>query len=193
MILYATKQTIERFKIKMPEEMHPLSQSTSLQLIQKEQGDTLLEWGLKMLYFDHRKCIQVMNFASKLTIFLIDIKVGDFDEVANLIALYLLDLYQSDKVMTDLLKKLFAKHSVCTYSRLKDKSIISSLNRNQMDFAFDGMRFYEYIENGVLLTRVINHEVNFKWFCTQNINGKTEYILPGERFKTLLTERYTRS
>lgn len=190
MILYATKQTIERFKIKMPHEMHPIPQAASTQLINKEHGDALLEWGLKLLYFDHRKCVQAMNFASKLTIFLIDVKVNDFDNIANAIALYLLDIYQTDKVMVKNLKKLFSDHSVCAYSKLTDRSIIASLNRNQMVFAEDGYRFYDYINNGILQTRTINHDVNFKWLVTQTIKGKTEYIYPGERFKALLLERY---
>lgn len=190
MILYATKQTIERFKIMMPNEMHPIPQAASNQLIRSEQGDALLEWGLKLLYFDHRKCIQAMNFASKLTIFLIDVKVDDFDNIANGIAHYLLDIYHDDKEMVKTLKKYFSEHSVCAYSRLTDRSIIGSLNRNQMVFAEDGYRFYSYIHNSILQTRIINHDVNFKWLVTQIINGKTEYIYPGERFKALLLERY---
>ncbi len=37
-------------------------------------GDQLLEWGLKLFYFDGMKCVQAVNFASKLTLFLFDIK-----------------------------------------------------------------------------------------------------------------------
>jgi hypothetical protein len=192
MIFYATKQTIERFKIMMPEEMDPIPEAASKQLIQREQRDPLLEWGFKLFYFDHRKCIQVMNFASKLTLFLFDVKIGDFENTANNIALYLLDLYRSDKIMENALKRLFSEHSLCAYAKLTDRSIISSLNRNQIDFADDGYSFYDYIENGILQTRAINHDVNFQWPVTQTINGKTEYIYPGERFKSLLLGRYSK-
>jgi hypothetical protein len=146
-----------------------------------------------MFYFDHRKCIQAMNFARKFTIFLIDIKVGDFENIANLIALYLLDIYKNDSIMIKTLEKHFSSNSVCVYSKLTDRSIISSLNRNQSDFALDGYAFYEYFENNVLQTRKINHDINFNWFVSQKINGKTEYILPGERFRKLLLDRYNRS
>ncbi len=190
MILYATKQTIERYKIKMPDEMHTIPQVASKQIIKDQQGDALLEWGLKLFYFDRRKCIQAMNFASKLTIFLIDVKVDDFESIANTIALYLLDMYQTDKSMVHLLEKFFSQYSLCAYSKLIDRSIISSLNRNQMDFANDGYAFFDYIENGILLTRKINHDVNFRWLVTQTVGGKTEYIYPGERFKEVLLERY---
>ena len=193
MIMYATKQTIERFKIKMPDDMHPISKAEANRIITNEHGDPLVEWGMKMFYFDHRKCIQAMNFASKFTIFLIDIKVSDFENIANLIALYLLDIYKNDSIMIKTLKKHFSNYSVCAYSKLKDRSIISSLNRNQSDFALDGYAFYDYFENNVLQTRKINHDINFKWFVSQKINGKTEYFLPGERFRKLLLDRYNRS
>jgi hypothetical protein len=190
MILYATKQTIERFNIKMPYEMHPISEASSNQVIKEQQGDPLLEWGLKLFYFDRRKCIQAMNFASKLTIFLIDVKVSDIGYIANSIALYLFDMYKDDQCMVQLLEKLFSQYTLCAFSKLTDRSIISSLNRNQMVFAYDGNLFFDYLENGVLQTRRINYDVNFKWIVTKSIAGKTEYIYPGEYFKELVNDRY---
>ncbi len=190
MILYATKQTIERFNIKMPNEMHPISEATSNQIIKEEQGDPILEWGLKLFYFDRRKCIQAMNFASKLTIFLIDVKVSDIENIANSIALYLLDMYKDDKDMIRLLEKLFSQHTFCALSKLTDRSIISSLNRNQMVFASDGDALFDYLENGILQTRRINYDVNFKWLVTKSIAGRSEYIYPGEYFKDLVIDRF---
>ena len=78
---------------------------------------------------------------------------------------------------------------VC-FDKLTDKSAISTLNRTQSDFAFDGYRFYDYIENGILKTRQINEEVNTTWLVTQKIDGKTTYFYPKERFRDLLRERY---
>jgi hypothetical protein len=190
MILYATKQTIDRFRIKMPNQMHHVSEAASNQILKDQQGDALLEWGVKLFYFDRRKCIQAMNFASKLTIFIFDVKIDDVEYVANGIALYLLDLYKTDTYIVSLLKKFFSQYSLCTYSKLTNRSIISSLNRNQLDFANDGYAFFNYIENGILQTRKINHDVNFNWLVTQSISGKTEYIYSGELFKALLIDRY---
>jgi hypothetical protein len=190
MILYATKQTIERFRIKMPNQMHHVSEAASNQILKEQKGDALLEWGMKLFYFDGRKCIQAMNFASKLTIFLIDVKIDDMKYVANSIALYLMDLYQADKYIVSLLEKFFSQYPLCAFSKLTNRSIISSLNRNQLDFANDGYAFFNYIENGILQTRKINHDVNFHWLVTQSINGKTEYIYSGDLFKALLLDRY---
>lgn len=56
-----------------------------------------MEWGGKLFYFDRRKCLQVVNFASKLTLVLVDIKVDDLPSVGNLIANYLFDVYSESK------------------------------------------------------------------------------------------------
>ena len=39
--------------------------------------------GLKLFYFDRRKCVQAANFASKLTLFLFDIKNEEILEGAK--------------------------------------------------------------------------------------------------------------
>ncbi|QOV18188.1 hypothetical protein INP51_09040 [Blautia liquoris] len=69
MIIYATKQTFERYKLKLPKELTPPINQIAEAVIENESGDKILEWGAKLFYFDKRKCIQVVNFASKLTLF----------------------------------------------------------------------------------------------------------------------------
>lgn len=190
MLFYATKQTIERLKIKMPNEMQLFSEIALNQVIKEHQGDELQEWGLKLFYFDRRKCIQVMNFASKLTILLIDVKLEDVGFIPNRIAHYLLDLYKDDKTMVDLLDQFFNQHSLCVFSKLTNRSIISSLNHNQTTFLNNGDTLFDYLKNGVLHTKKINHDINFKWLVSKTINGKLRYILAGEHFKELMMERY---
>ena len=130
-----------------------------------------------------------MNFESKLTVFLFDIEKEQIAYIGDAIARYLLDIYEDDKVMVKSLEKLFKKYPMCAFSKLKDKSIISSLNRNQLYFADDGYRFYDYIENGILKTREINKKANWDNILSIKINGKVEYIYPAEYFKKLLLER----
>lgn len=58
MIIYATKKTIETYKLKMPEEfIDPTVRSLVQSIIEKEQGNRLFEWGAKLFYFDGRKCL----------------------------------------------------------------------------------------------------------------------------------------
>jgi hypothetical protein len=190
MIFYATKETVERLKIKTYDKLSDYSKQIAQNVITNQSGDDLLEGGMKLFYFDRRKCLQVMNFASKFTIFIFDIKVNDMDSIPNIVANYLIELYKDDETLIELLEGLFEHYSLCTYSKLTNRSIISSLNHNQSEFALDGYIFYEYINNGVLNTIQINKDVNFDYFVTQKRSGKIVYFLPGDRFRELIIERY---
>lgn len=190
MIFYATKETVERLKIKTYDKLSDYSKQIAQNVITNQSGDDLLEWGMKLFYFDRRKCLQVMNFASKFTIFIFDIKVNDMDSIPNIVANYLIELYKDDETLIKLLEGLFEHYSLCTYSKLTNRSIISSLNHNQFEFALDGYIFYEYINNGVLNTIQINKDVNFNYLVTQKRSGKIVYFLPGDRFRELINERY---
>ena len=174
----------------MPEDLSFPMNEIAKATLKKESGNRLLEWGGKLFYFDKRKCIQFVNFASKLTIFVFDIKMDDLPMVGNYIANYLLDIYSNDKTMIKYLKRLFEEHPVCCFSKLTDKSAISTINRTQWTFAEDGYRFYDFIENGILNTRKINKLVNTDWLFTQKTNGTTEYFYAADKFKKLLNEKY---
>lgn len=192
MIIYATKQTFERYKLKLPKEITPPINQIAEAVIENERGNKILEWGAKLFYFDKRKCIQVVNFASKLTLFLVDVKAADLENVGDMIAHYLLELYKADKQMTKALKKMFEANPIICFAKLTDKSAIATLNTTQSRFADDGYRFYEFIRDGILHTLEINHVVNFDWLFTMKINGKTEYIYAGEKFREIVLERYGR-
>ena len=101
MILYATKQTIEDLNIPMIEELSQFNKTMAQKVIEEQSNDKLLEWGLKIFYFDNRKCVQAINYASKLTIFLFDIKEEEIAYIANGIAIYLMDIYEKDKNMLE--------------------------------------------------------------------------------------------
>lgn len=189
MIIYTTKLLRDRYKLNMPEECAN-NAKTIKSIIEKERGDRMLEWGAKLFYFDRRKCIQLSHFASKFTLFLCDIKEKDLSIIGDYICGYLYDIYSDDEKTCELLERYFMSTPIVCFDKLTDKSAISTLNRTQSDFAFDGYRFYDYIENGILKTRQINEEVNTNWLVTQKINEKTTCFYPKERFRELLWERY---
>ena len=149
MILYATKQTIKDLNIPMVEELSTFNRMMAQKVLKEQTDDRLLEWGLKLFYFDGRKCVQAVNYASKLTVFLFDIKEEEIAYIANGIAIYLMDIYEQDKHMTKILEKFFEDYPACTFSKITDRSIIASLNHNQFEFADDGDAFYKYIESRV--------------------------------------------
>ena len=190
MILYATKKTIEELDIPMVDELSTFNRIMAYRVIEEQSGDELLEWGLKLFYFDGRKCVQAVNFMSKLTIFLFDIKNEEIQWIANGIAIYLNEIYKDDKEMLKLLDKFYTEYPCCAFDKLINKSIIATLNRNQFEFADDGYRFYEYIDKNILNSKKINREFNCEHLITKKIDGKTDYIYPFEYFRKLLIERY---
>lgn len=194
MIIYATKQTVERYKIKLVHQfMDETSRTAAMKIVSDVQGDRLLEWGAKLFYFEGRKCLQVVNFESKFTLFLIDIKVSDVDYLGDMMAHYMLALYEGDSDMQTALKKMFASSPYVCYEKLTDRSAISTLNKTQLDFLDDGYRIYDYIEDGVIQTVAMNKRMNFKWLLTLKVEGKTKYIYPAEMFRELVMQRFGQS
>lgn len=125
-----------------------------------------------------------------MTIFLINVKVGEVEYVADMIAHYLLELYKTDKKMIKALKNMFKIYTLTCFDRLKDKSAISTLNATQRDFAGDGYHFYDFVSDGILHTVQINYRVNFDWLFTMKIDAKTEYFYPGEKFREIVVDRF---
>lgn len=191
MILYATKQTIKELNIPMIDELSGFNKLVSAEVLETQKDNKLFEWGIKLFYFDDRKCVQAVNFASKITIFIFDIQKEQIKYIGDAIARYLLDIYDKDKKMQKILKKFFEDYPICTFSKLEDRSIIASLNHNQLYFADDGNRFYDYIENGVLKTRQINKDFNWKQIASIKNDKKVNYIFPAEYFRELLFQEYS--
>lgn len=191
MIIYATKQTVDRYGIKIPENFQDsIMRPIVLDVYNHEKGNQLLEWGAKLFYFDRRKCIQVCNFASKFTVVLVDIKKADLEAVGDYVARYLMDIYSDDKRMTALLQRFFKDHPLVCFAKLSDRRIISTMNRFQSTYLEDGYYLYDFIENGVLKTIKLNREINKNYLITDKIDGKTQYFYPVERFAQLLKDYY---
>ena len=79
MIYYATKETLQRYKLKTPEQFESEMAPFVRAVVNRERGNRLFEWGCKLFYFDRRKCLQIMHFETKLVIFLVDLKVKDLE------------------------------------------------------------------------------------------------------------------
>lgn len=191
MIIYATKETFNRYKLKMPEDMvNDIPRIISQKVIERESGDRLLEWGGKLFYFDRRKCLQIVNFASKLTLVLADVKLNDIGHIGEMISYYLFELYKGNSEMEEILEKYFEQHPALCFSRLHDKSAIATLNRTQSDYLLDGYRLYEFISDNILHTVDLNRVINHDWLFTAKENGKTNYFYSAEKFESLMKERY---
>ena len=76
------------------------------------------------------------------------------------------------------------------FLKLTDKSNIAHLNHTLSDFAWDGYRLADYIENNILQSMKLNKYFNTEWPVTRMIDGKKEYVYPAETFAMLLKELY---
>lgn len=192
MILYITKKTKDRFNIPLYNEL-----AEELQIFVKEisklETDIIFKWGVKIFYFDKRKCLQIMNFASKVTVFLVDMKVKDIKEISNILAHYLKIIYEDDKEMCKLLDEYFEETPISMFDMLKDRSIIRSLNYNETYFLEDGYRLYDFIKDGTLHTIDLNKQYNLMHIVGKKVDGKIESVVPGSEFKKLLEERYKKA
>lgn len=194
MILYLTKKTFERYNLISPDKYSLQGQKLHQVVKKAEEGNRLLEWGGKIFYFDKRKCIQVMNFASKFTLFLFDIKVKDLCGIGDLIYRYLMEFYYDNKEMSKLLVRLSKEHPFVIFDKLKDKSTIAALNYVETFYADYGYLFYKYFEGNILQTIKINDDINKDYLFTTKIEGKStpDYFYSGERFVKLLKEYYAK-
>ncbi len=192
MIIYLTKQTVDRYKIKMPNELtNETVRELAQNVIEKEAGLEVFEWGAKLFYFDRRKCIQLVNFATKMTIFLFDVKVDDVENIGTMLINYLFEIYDDNPEVQKLIEKYAKESPIVCFEKLKNRSIISTLNSTQRTFAIDGDRFYDFIENNVLKTVEINKKVNFHWVFTTKIGKKTDYFFSADKFEEVLKNRYS--
>lgn len=189
MIFYATKETFERYKLKMPDQMPEPARPLVKAVIEMERGNSIYEWGCKLFYFDRRKCLQFIHFKTRLVIFLVDVKMADVEYAADMVAQYLFNLYKDDNDMQKALEKYFASAPIACFDKITNRSIITKLNHIQSDWAWDGYRFYEYIRDGILHTKEINRDVNDYPFSTKE-SGKEECHIPYKYFAEVIKQQF---
>lgn len=189
MILFATSQTLRYYGHKTMKQL-PEAERKAIEAVNDfDFGDGLLKWGLKLFDFDRFKCLQAVNFASKLTLFMFDIEEITKEDIGDMIAFHLLELFKRDPETTRLLERMFQEDRLFSMAPLTNKSIIAKLNRNLTGYVGDGNRFWHFVENGVLQSKKINHDFNFDYFTPSHMVGSTNMPPPAEQLKKLLRER----
>ena len=188
MIFNCTKKTKERFHIDYFEEEKSEIDSSIKEMIVEQTNDELFNWGLKYFSFDGRKCLQLLNFKTKFNLYIFDLKVSDLNKIPDLITFYLFELYKDDKEVIYLLNKYVGEYPFSIFTKITNKSVISSLNLNEDYFMMGTERFWNYFKGNTLNTIEINRDANWHNFVT--INKSKHYIQPAKSFKEALIERY---
>lgn len=190
MIFYATRETIQRYKLNTPEEMDSELSPWAQMVKCKESGTGVYEWSCKLFYFDRRKCLQLMHFETKLVIYLVDFKVADLEHAGDAVVHYLMDMYAADKDMCRALEAYFVSSPIVIFDRITNRSMITCMNSMLVRWANGGYRFYDYISDGILHTKKINRDVN-QMPATYTINGQKEWIAPYEYFAETIKKRFS--
>ena len=127
MIIYATKNMLDRYKLNTPDEMISEISPLAKKLREIEKDNSLYEWGCKLFYFDGKKCLELMHFETKFVVFLINYKVGCIDNIMNDVFNYIFDMYSSDKEMVKALKKYVKSSTVFIFDKITNRSIIEEM------------------------------------------------------------------
>ena len=191
MIIYATRQTFDSFK--MTDELAAFSESDESDLarsVRREKANDLHKWGAKLFAGEKKPSLLVCNYASKLTLFLFDVKSEDIKSLAEKILTGIFELYKDDAVLLDAVNKMYGEKPATFVSRITDKRIISTLNRVQTTFINKPDFPAAYKENGTINMTKLNNAFNLNFLVSDRINGKTEYIFPTERFRELVLAEY---
>ena len=192
MIIYGTKQTMERYGIPQIKDIQDLKQKEApTNIYDAEHDDRMLEWGAKVFYFERRKCLQVCHFASKITFVFLDFKKKEIPALSSLIARCMFALYEDKPDMQKLLNRLWEEHGGTCFEKLTDRKVISTMNYFQSAYIeFSGL-LYDWIEEAGAIDMIkINKIINEDHIVSEKINGKTDYYCPIKKFEELLKEYY---
>lgn len=195
MIIYGTKQTMERYGIPQIKVIQDLKQKEkATNIFDAEQGYRMLEWGAKVFYFERRKCLQVCHFASKITFVFLDFKKKEIPALSSLIARCMFALYEDKPDMQKLLNRLWEEHGETCFDKLTDRKVISTMNYFQSAYIeFSGLLYNWIDEAGAIDMIKINKIINEDHIVSEKINGKTDYYFPIKRFEELLKAYYAGS
>ena len=186
MIFCATKKTFERYHKPLPEKKQT---SVSKPVNTVARGDRVYAWGCKIFYFDRRKSLQLVHYDTRLTLFLVDIKIADSTSVSLAVFDSLRRLYAYDPIMLRAVDRYVSAHPDSSYRPITDRRVIATLNRNQREFARDGYAFYDYFENGRVNTERANADINAVPF-NRKWGKKTEQCRPYDLFRKKLITKF---
>lgn len=186
MILYTNKKTYSVYKLdefkKLPREIRGIDSK----IRKKEENEPLFQWGFQLFYYENRKCIHMIHYASCFHLILLDVK--EMKNIGNLMFSYMLSMYEQDEEMTNTFKKMFDENHIFVFDIIKKDSIQSLLRNDEIEIldCIDS-----YIKEGVLDTLQLNFDFNFKRETNYKEKGKIISINPSQSFREQVINRYS--
>jgi len=189
MIFHITQGLIDKFDIKtvayLPDEERRPAES----YLKLKRWDPLTAWGIKGFNFRGVSCFQMLNFASKLAFFAFNVDEGTPEMFGRIMWEYLGEIYRDDAQMRFALNKYFTENRYTIFTPLKDKPATASLQANERMFTNEE-KMSTYIQDGVVQTKKLNLEYNKGYLVARVVGGKTEFIIPADRFKDIVMTRF---
>lgn len=188
MIIYPTVKTADVFGAPLNAKIKDKAmKAVSESVISSEQGNALCEWGLKLFYLNGMKCLQAMNYASKFTVVLCNVRKADLKDVGNLIADSMLKVYEQDSETYEALVKIVRSHPIVAWDKMTNKTVLSSMNIIEEGFLTNPDFYDKFIDkNGNLDCLSMNTWLNFEYITSGAFVGSKKYIFPGELMKELV-------
>ena len=190
MVLYITQRTADKYLLKMPHELSNPMKPVVYEVMRRERGKSIFEWGAKLFYFEGKKCLQVMNFETKLTFFLFNVTMTVMEELAKWLVDYMFLLYSDNDKMTKCIKKYVDDSKFIYFDLLEDKNIITTINHTHRIFVEEERRLYDFMDNGVPNVAEINRKINFEWFFPKKEGDQICYFYSGKMFEEVLAKKY---
>lgn len=187
MIIYLTRQSVKDLDLAMPDEVSPEMKRVIQPILKQEKGDPFYEWAGKLFYFEGRRCLQLMHFQSKFTIYLVDVLDTTLNDLGTWIVRYLFEIYNEKPEMERLLHAFAKENPRVCLDRLTDRSMISTMNMTERTLVDDGQQMREFIKKSVFKSIDFNKKANFENLQSY---GKKEKDYPANRFEQMLKTRY---
>lgn len=189
MVFHITQGFANRFNLTMADALPAEEKVSAMHLLKIKKWDPLVAWGIKGFDFGKYKCFQMLNFATKFSLFVFNVEDGSVENLGDIIWEYMNVIYAGDEEMLAALEKYFTVNRYSVFTPLLDKPSLASLVRNEQMFT-NLEKLGKYVDGGVLQTKKLNTEYNKGYLVARIFRGKTEFIVPADRFRQLVIERF---
>ena len=177
---YYTKLTATRYGLELDD-----TPQTS-----NQENMNLFSWGVKIVYIQGKKSLQVLHYASKFTVLMFNISKRDMASFDGLFKSYLDMIFLEDPLMRNALKNYFEEADMGYDYPLKDKSIIARLNKNQTNYFDDMDWIFNFVQDDMLYFDDLCLNLNQHNLTRETIDGNVVYTAPLEDFRALILDRY---
>ena len=108
----------------------------------EKEGDELYHWHANFFRLERRKCLLLMNVASRCSIFFYGLKKPDFADIEDLVLQAVRENFVADRVPQEWIDRYFAGLSGVGYSKTYSRSVLGCMNdrQNSLEFLLDRVK-----------------------------------------------------